>query len=626
MARRALQTSIIHLLAVAGLATVSAVAAEPVDSAKRTSAVRQVKIVTLGDSITRGVRGGVTDEQTFAARLEDELQEHGIPAHIINVGIGGERTDQALKRLDQIIELKPDIVTVMYGTNDSYIDLGKTASRITLDEYRGNLTQIVTDLLRRGIEPVLMTEPRWADDASANGVGENPNVRLEPYVVACRETAQRWHVPLVDHFANWTDSREQGVNLRDWTTDGCHPNPAGHQQLADALLPEIRRTIGPDLKTREKLVTGQAVRIVCFGDSVTGVYYHTGSRRAYTDMLGIALRRVAPQAQVEMINAGISGHTTVNALARIDRDVLSHKPDLVTVMFGLNDMTRVPLGEYRANLKEIVTKCQTAGSEVVLATPNNVINTDGRPTDKLIQYCDAVREVGRELSVPVCDTYRELDAVRAYDAFDWRLLMSDAIHPNMDGHKRLAIALAQTISQERTSLADVSPPQPPIARTLELLRGKQMIRVLAMSPFDELIGSAIREFDRDANVEVVSWPLPQDATLAMIEQDAKARVREMKPDLVLISVPRSASAESDESFANSYAWIMNWSLNFGPPTWDCVIIHPSVADPDGKAEQRDNLIRRLVRAQDLTLIDRPSDNDMDAARILRAWFQQFAED
>lgn len=433
-------------------------------------------------------------------------------------------------------------------------------------------------------------------------------------------------MPLVDHFANWTDSREQGVNLRDWTTDGCHPNPAGHQQLADALLPEIRRTIGPDLKTREKLVTGQAVRIVCFGDSVTGVYYHTGSRRAYTDMLGIALRRVAPQAQVEMINAGISGHTTVNALARIDRDVLSHKPDLVTVMFGLNDMTRVPLGEYRANLKEIVTKCQTAGSEVVLATPNNVINTDGRPTDKLIQYCDAVREVGRELSVPVCDTYRELDAVRAYDAFDWRLLMSDAIHPNMDGHKRLAIALAQTISQERTSLADVSPPQPPIARTLELLRGKQMIRVLAMSPFDELIGSAIREFDRDANVEVVSWPLPQDATLAMIEQDAKARVREMKPDLVLISVPRSASAESDESFANSYAWIMNWSLNFGPPTWDCVIIHPSVADPDGKAEQRDNLIRRLVRAQDLTLIDRPSDNDMDAARILRAWFQQFAED
>ena len=178
--------------------------------------------------------------------------------------------------------------------------------------------------------------------------------------------------------------------------------------------------------------------MVCFGDSVTGVYYHTGSRRAYTDMLGIALRRVSPRAKIDMINAGISGHTTADALARIDRDVVRRKPDLVTVMFGLNDMTRVPLNKYRANVKEIVRKCRAAGAEVVLATPNNVISTTSRPTKKLIAYCDVVRDLGRELDVPVCDLYREFDAVRAHDAYDWRLLMSDAIHPNMDGHKRIA--------------------------------------------------------------------------------------------------------------------------------------------------------------------------------------------
>ncbi len=239
----------------------------------------------------------------------------------------------------------------MYGTNDSYVDKGATTTRITVEEYRNNLQTIVVELLRRGILPVLMTEPRWSDKASSNGVGENPNIRLEPFVVACRETAAKWRVPLIDHFAAWTETGKAGTDLHAWTTDGCHPNPTGHQQLADLMLPVLQRAIGPELKLRRKLLAGESVRVVCFGDSVTGVYYHTGSRRAYTDMLGIALRQFAPQAKVEMINAGISGNTTENALARIDRDVIAHRPDLVTVMFGLNDMARVPLDVYRENLK-----------------------------------------------------------------------------------------------------------------------------------------------------------------------------------------------------------------------------------------------------------------------------------
>ncbi len=579
---------------------------------------RQVTIVTLGDSITKGVRSGVAPEQTFASLIETQLPGSGVSVRAINVGIGGERTDQALKRLERVIALKPDIVTIMYGTNDSYVDQGKSASRITLDAYRDNMSKLVSELLRRGIQPVLMTEPRWAADARPNGLGENPNVRLEPYVAACRETARNWRLPLIDHFANWTEAHEKGFNLREWTTDGCHPNPTGHGEIAAAMLPVIRQVIGPELKTRRKLLLGKPVRVVCFGDSVTGVYYHTGSRRAYTDMLGIALRRFAPRAKVEMVNAGISGHTTVNALSRIDRDVLSHKPDLVTVMFGLNDMTRVPLEKYRSNLREIVAKCRAAGAEVVLATPNNVIQTGGRPTEKLIQYCDVVREVGRELKTPVCDCYRELEAFRSHDPFGWRLLMSDAIHPNMDGHKRVATALCETITGQRVLLADVPSSKPALETSLAVLREEKPLRVLAMPPLDKLIERAILKFVPDAEVQVESWPVA-GLSLAKISQDANARVRKTKPDLVLLAIPRSAAAETDESFVHSYAWTMNWSLNFGPPTWDCVVVHPSVVDPTAKADDRDNLIRRLVHAQDLSLVDRRPGQEEDAATILREW-------
>jgi lysophospholipase L1-like esterase len=593
---------------------------EPTEEARQPTNSRSLTIVTLGDSITKGVRGGVTAEQTFAALLERDLQKNGRSARVINVGIGGERTDQALKRLDQVIALRPDLVTVMYGTNDSYVDQGRTESRISLGEYRGNLAKIVVEFLRRGIVPVLMTEPRWSDDASPNGLGENPNVRLEPYVDACRETASEWRVPLVDHYARWTESREQGMNLRDWTTDGCHPNPAGHEQLASRILPVVQQAVGPEWKLRKKLLVGAAVRVVCFGDSVTGVYYHTGSRRAYTDMLGIALRRAHLQATVEMINAGISGHTTVNGLARIERDVLSHKPDLVTVMFGLNDMTRVPLGEYGENLREIVARCRAAGSEVLLVTPNNVVTSDTRPTEKLIQYCDVIREVGRELQVPVCDVYRELDAVRAHDPFDWRLLMSDAIHPNMDGHKRVATVIAQAITGLRIQLDDV-PPQLALSHCIAQLRAGQPIRALAMPPFDERIGPALRQRFPEADVRVEKWEI-DGLSLAELEQDAKARVRPLKPDLVLIAVPRTAVAANVESFASAYAWIMNWSLNFGSPTWDCVVVHPAVNDPGSPLGETDSLVRRLVKAQDLPLIDRPNDSSADAAIILREWLEQ----
>ncbi len=327
--------------------------ARAVDAQGANSGDRPVTIVALGDSITKGVRSGVTAQQTFAALVEKGLNQNGIAARVINVGIGGERTDQALKRLDQVLNVpndhgqqQPDFVTVMYGTNDSYVDKGATTSRITVEDYRSNLQSIVARLLNRGIVPVLMTEPRWAEDAAVNGVGENPNVRLEPYVVACRETAAQWRVPLIDHFAAWTDAAKAGTNLNQWTTDGCHPNPTGHEIMTKSMLPILQQTVGRELKIRRKLLAGEATRVVCFGDSVTGVYYHTGSRRAYTDMLGVALRQIAPSAKVEMLNAGISGNTTENALARIDRDVISHRPDLVTVMFGLNDMTRVPLPTY----------------------------------------------------------------------------------------------------------------------------------------------------------------------------------------------------------------------------------------------------------------------------------------
>jgi lysophospholipase L1-like esterase len=202
-----------------------------------------VTIVTLGDSITKGVRSGVESEETFAALVEAGLKKQGVVAGVINVGIGGERTDQALARLDtQVLSHKPRIVTIMYGTNDSFVDKGKKEPRLTVSEFRENLVEIVARLRAAGVTPVVMTEPRWGPEAR-NGLDENPNSLLEEYLAECRSVAKDEKVPLVDHYAHWEKAEADGTKIADWTTDQCHPNPAGHRVMAELMLPVLAKAL-----------------------------------------------------------------------------------------------------------------------------------------------------------------------------------------------------------------------------------------------------------------------------------------------------------------------------------------------------------------------------------------------
>lgn len=377
--------------------------------------------------------------------------------------------------------------------------------------------------------------------------------------------------------------------------------------------------VGEQLETAAKIRRGEPVRIVCFGDSVTGVYYHTGSRRAYTDMLGLALKQTHRRANLTMVNAGISGHTTVNALARIERDVLAHKPTLVTVMFGLNDMTGVPLETYRDNLVTIIRRCREVGAELVLCTPNNVIDTSSRPTARLLDYCQVVRQVARDQDVALWDCYNAFEQLRRRDKFAWRMLMSDEIHPNMDGHKRIAEGIAGRITGRAVSLADRPPLADALPNTVTHVRQQQPIKVMAMSPLDTMIGPIMKRLAPQSTLEIIPWPTG-GKSLPELEEEARSQVRALKPDLVLLAIPRAAKAETAEAFVTSYAWVMNWSLHFSTNQWDCIVIHPSVLEPAVPADSLDRLVRQLVAAQDLSLVDRGRRDDRPAEKIIQEWF------
>jgi lysophospholipase L1-like esterase len=385
----------------------------------------------------------------------------------------------------------------------------------------------------------------------------------------------------------------------------------------------LRAADGPLAGTVALLEKGeQSVRIVCIGDSITGVYYHTGGRRAYPEMLEVALKRAYPKAKVEVINAGVSGTTVPHGLERLQRDVLKHKPHLVTIMYGMNDMTRFSLAQFKKNLAEMCTRCREAGAEVLLCTQNSIIA--GRSPKTLAEFTQAIHEVGQELKVSVADCHKAYEAVRAKDAREWSLLMSDEIHPNMDGHKMFASVIARVITGKEDTLRDVGPPQPAIPRTLSLLRAGKPIRVLAMPPFDRVIGPALKAVNREARVEVTAWPT-EGHSIAQLRQAAK-KVRDMKMDLVIVAVPAEVEAETTEAFITSFSWVLNGSLSFAHQQWDVIAVPPSTFQSKlaGKARQREELIRRLIAAQDLSMVKRPSDDARPLQELLASWLREQA--
>ncbi len=194
-------------------------------------------VVCFGDSVTRGVRQGVKPEETFCSRLEKKLMASGCRVKVINAGVGGHTTADGWQRFDRdVISHKPRIVLIMFGLNDSWIDKGKTTSRLTAAQYVANLRKMVAALKQRRITPLLLTP----NPVIAPTYPPERNVRLKHYVSAVRDLARVDKVPVADVYALFGELALEGVPLNTLFTDAMHPNPKGHEAIAALLAKEVK--------------------------------------------------------------------------------------------------------------------------------------------------------------------------------------------------------------------------------------------------------------------------------------------------------------------------------------------------------------------------------------------------
>lgn len=203
------------------------------------------------------------------------------------------------------------------------------------------------------------------------------------------------------------------------------------------------------------------VTMVFLGDSVTHGCFEDDVfdfEAVYHAKLARMLHRDHPVMPVNMINAGIGGTTAQASLARLDRDVISHHPDLAVVCFGLNDVNGT-LEAYESAMDEIFRCLKEASIPAVLLTPNMLnsyvdeqhvrpdllgyarVTCQYQMSGKMDAFMEAARACARRHGAYLCDCYAQWKAMEAAGTDTTALLVNWLNHPTRDMHQLFADAL-----------------------------------------------------------------------------------------------------------------------------------------------------------------------------------------
>lgn len=165
--------------------------------------------------------------------------------------------------------------------------------------------------------------------------------------------------------------------------------------------------------------------VLAFGDSLT---FGTGAKpeESYPAVLAQLIGR-------NVVRAGIPGEQTAGGLARLPGALDEHRPKLVIVCLGGNDMLRKqPQGAIESNLREILKTIRARGIDMVLV---------GVPAPGLITSApEFYKTLAQEFGIP----YEGKIVTSVLYSPE---LKSDPIHPNADGYRKMAEAIAKLLRE-----------------------------------------------------------------------------------------------------------------------------------------------------------------------------------
>lgn len=213
-----------------------------------------------------------------------------------------------------------------------------------------------------------------------------------------------------------------------------------------------------------KLLDGAT--LVALGDSLTA--------------MGTWSKTVAEEMNMVLVNAGIGGDTSADALARFERDVVNKHPDFVLIGLGTNDFVRegqgntapkVSLDAFRANMQTMIDGVKALDAVPILITapyvregaygPASNYDNAGGLNPALDAYIEAVRDLAKKNGIGLIDIHKLCDDYPLEE-----FLVADGVHLAATGNRVYADAIEEYLTANFRSDPDaprVEQPEPPTA-------------------------------------------------------------------------------------------------------------------------------------------------------------------
>ena len=207
--------------------------------------------------------------------------------------------------------------------------------------------------------------------------------------------------------------------------------------------------------------TGEKVAFL--GDSITQFGQDANNPGGYVNLIAKGLE--ANGVKIEVIGAGISGHTSIDMLKRLENDVLSKKPQWMTLSCGVNDVWHgangVPLEDYKKNITEIVDKAQAAGVKVVILTSTMIGENQAEANNqKLVGYNEFLHSLAAEKKCLLADLNAAMQAAVTAGAEAAKKqpksainnLTIDGVHMAFAGNEMMALGVLEGLGLNKSEI------------------------------------------------------------------------------------------------------------------------------------------------------------------------------
>ena len=175
-------------------------------------------------------------------------------------------------------------------------------------------------------------------------------------------------------------------------------------------------------------------KIVAFGDSLTAGF-GLAEKESYPYLLQEKLN--ADGYGYEVVNAGVSGDTSLGGLERIDWVLEMENVEVLVLELGANDLLRgVPVKQMKENLNKIIQKAKAKNVKVLLA---GMLAPPSVGTQYQRDYTNAFPDLASEHKVEFLPFILENVALKR------ELNQADGIHPNAEGAKIMTENVYKTL-------------------------------------------------------------------------------------------------------------------------------------------------------------------------------------